>query len=166
MPLGSILRAISKFKEWLYVETVHGEDGYIESEICLPLGHSSLSITYPTSVFDAEMTRFINTNMMGNSNVDGTINCSERNIDILYLQVAGIQHRIEKTSKVSFVKTQELENKIMLQARNDYVSHNNQTLSVRRGEIVYLIHAKIKGWFWIRNKENKEGFIPAAITNL
>lgn len=162
LPLGSIVRAISKFKEWLYVETVHGEDGYIESEICLPLGQSSLSTIHSTPAFGADMTRFLTSN----SNIDDTINYSERNIDVLYLQVAGMQHRIENSSRISLVKVHEVKDEVRLFARNDYISNSNQTLSVRRGEVVHLIHAKIKGWFWIRNKENKEGFIPAAITNL
>ncbi|XP_046391501.1 histone-lysine N-methyltransferase SETD1A [Ischnura elegans] len=38
LPLGMVVNAVFKNKGWLYVQTPHGEEGYVSARVCLPLG--------------------------------------------------------------------------------------------------------------------------------
>ncbi|KAG8223954.1 hypothetical protein J437_LFUL003762 [Ladona fulva] len=38
LPLGMVVNAVFKNKGWLYVQTPHGEEGYVSARACLPLG--------------------------------------------------------------------------------------------------------------------------------
>lgn len=38
LPLGTVVNAIFKNQAWLYVQTPHGQEGYVGYAACLPLG--------------------------------------------------------------------------------------------------------------------------------
>ncbi|XP_058982414.1 uncharacterized protein LOC101897784 [Musca domestica] len=38
LPLGMVINAVFKNQNWLYVQTPHGEEGYVNYNTCLPLG--------------------------------------------------------------------------------------------------------------------------------
>lgn len=38
LSLGMVVNAVFKNQQWLYVQTPHGEEGYILYASCLPLG--------------------------------------------------------------------------------------------------------------------------------
>jgi hypothetical protein len=38
LQLGMVVNAVFKNQNWLYVQTPHGEEGYISYDSCLPLG--------------------------------------------------------------------------------------------------------------------------------
>ncbi|XP_045623060.2 uncharacterized protein [Procambarus clarkii] len=38
LPLGIIVNAVFKTRDWLYVRTAHGAEGYVPYRVCLPLG--------------------------------------------------------------------------------------------------------------------------------
>jgi len=38
LPLGVIVNAVFKIREWLYVRTAHGAEGFVPYHVCLPLG--------------------------------------------------------------------------------------------------------------------------------
>lgn len=90
-----------------------------------------------------------------------TINYSEKNIDVLYLQAVGIRQKQNNALNI------ELKNDycrlIILTIKHDYNSCQMNTLSVKKGDVVFLVHSKIRGWFWVKNEQNEKGFIPAAV---
>lgn len=174
LPLGSILRATSKFREWLHVETVDGENGYVECEACLPLAQSSLPDSIPIWTGDSNSGRG-GVGLAAGSD-DGraghvATDAAERQVDALYLraQAAAIEGREKRRLPLAAHAQIEAdagagnEGVGPLLVRNDYVSDGDHTLSVQRGQLVYLVHAKIKGWLWIRNERHKQGFVPAAV---
>lgn len=38
LPLGMVVNSVFKNQNWLYVQTPHGEEGYVNFDACLPLG--------------------------------------------------------------------------------------------------------------------------------
>lgn len=38
LPLGTVVNAVFKNQAWLYVQTPHGQEGYVGYAACLPLG--------------------------------------------------------------------------------------------------------------------------------
>lgn len=38
LPLGTVVNAVFKNQTWLYVQTPHGQEGYVGYAACLPLG--------------------------------------------------------------------------------------------------------------------------------
>lgn len=38
LPLGTVVNAVFKNQSWLYVQTPHGQEGYVGYAACLPLG--------------------------------------------------------------------------------------------------------------------------------
>jgi len=34
---------------------------------------------------------------------------------------------------------------------------------VKKNEVVFLIHGKIQGWFFVKNKAGEAGYIPSVI---
>lgn len=38
LPLGTVVNAVFKNQQWLYVQTPHGDEGYVMYSSCLPLG--------------------------------------------------------------------------------------------------------------------------------
>lgn len=77
--------------------------------------------------------------------------CSEKSFDKLYLRAAA-------SAKLKGSTRQTL-----LVVCYDYESEKTNTLVVKKGEVVVLLSTQVKGWFWVRNKEGIEGFIPAAV---
>lgn len=77
--------------------------------------------------------------------------CSEKSFDRLYLRAA------------ASAKLRGCTRQTLLVVCCDYDSEKRNTLMVRKGEVVVLLSTQVKGWFWVRNKEGTEGFIPAAV---
>lgn len=77
--------------------------------------------------------------------------CSEKSFDKLYLR-ATASARLRGTTRQT-----------LLVVCCDYASEKRNTLAVKKGEVVVLLSTQVKGWFWVRNKERAEGFIPAAV---
>lgn len=46
---------------------------------------------------------------------------------------------------------------------NDYKAPQENSLSVRKGDVVALLSDNLKDWFWVRSRDGREGFIPAVI---
>lgn len=76
--------------------------------------------------------------------------CGERSVDKLYLRATGgggdtcRRHTLLVISK-------------------DYEGHGRSTLAVTKGDVVALVSGHVKDWFYVRNKEGGEGFIPAVV---
>lgn len=79
--------------------------------------------------------------------------CSERTFDKLYLRAASSAAKFRGSTRQT-----------LLVVCCDYdESEKRNTLAVRKGEVVVLLSTQVKGWFWVRNKDGAEGFIPAAV---
>lgn len=77
--------------------------------------------------------------------------CGERSVDRLYLRAAAI-------SKCKGVR------QTLLVIISDFKGNNEKNgFSVTAGEVVFLLNADVPGWFYVRNKEGAEGYIPAAV---
>jgi len=46
---------------------------------------------------------------------------------------------------------------------SDYKSPGRSALSVNKGDVVSLISSHLKDWFWVRDRDGHEGFIPAVV---
>lgn len=76
--------------------------------------------------------------------------CGEKSVDRLYLRAAA------SAKSQGFRQT-------LLVIDCDYKSLDSNTLNVFKGDVVVLVSAHIRDWFWVRTREGLEGFIPAAI---
>lgn len=46
---------------------------------------------------------------------------------------------------------------------SDFTGSGDNEISVKKGDVVFLLDTQVEGWFYVKNKEGMEGFIPAAI---
>lgn len=77
--------------------------------------------------------------------------CGEKSVDKLYLRATAIGK-----SKMTNRHT-------LLVISKDYKSTCDNTIDVNQGEVVVLLSTHLCGWFWVRNKNGIEGFIPSSI---
>ncbi len=161
LSLGTIVKIVSERNDWLYVQTTYGREGYVKRKTCLPFKAPSLrNRTTKLSIQDSAVADS-SFQKWENHNAKNEINLSERNIDILYLKATGIFRRnIEHKSRKLVMSASE---PIVLIVKYDFVCKSQQTLAVKRGDTVLLIHNHFKGWFWVKNLCAQEGFIPTAV---
>lgn len=76
--------------------------------------------------------------------------CGEKSFDKLYLRAAA-------SAKNRGIR------QTLLVIVCDYQADCKNGLNVAKGDVVVLIDAQVKGWFWVKNKDGAEGFIPAAV---
>lgn len=76
--------------------------------------------------------------------------CGERSVDRLYLRAAAI-------AKNRGVR------QTLLVIVSDFTGSGDNEISVKKGDVVFLLDTQVEGWFYVKNKEGTEGFIPAAI---
>lgn len=51
----------------------------------------------------------------------------------------------------------------LLVISTDYKSSCDNTIDVNKGDVVSLLSTHLYGWFWVRNKNGLEGFIPSVV---
>ncbi|XP_066596835.1 uncharacterized protein [Prorops nasuta] len=171
LPLGTVVNAVFKNQGWLYVQTPHGQEGYVSYSACLPLGILPQPTTGPcwedsTDVFPRPLGNMTDTeklrdtrsecgsrgrnSRMRRSSKDAISACGERSVDRLYLRAAinaktkGYRHTL-------------------LVIRKDYEGQNGNVLSVSKGDVVALLSDHVNDWFFVRSRDGREGFIPAVI---
>lgn len=76
--------------------------------------------------------------------------CGEKSVDRLYLRAAA-------SAKNKGVR------QTLLVISSDYESAGENTINVTKGDVVALLSTHLFGWFWVRNKNGSEGFIPSAV---
>lgn len=176
LPLGMVVNAVFKKESWLYVQTPHGEEGYVTYAACLPLGiipqgedpETSPCWETSTDLFPHPCGNMTDTEKLTqsecgrSSRCDSTnkrrtrrnaqSECGERSVDRLYLRAAA-------NTKVR----REVKRQTLLVIDTDYSGKRKNTISVSAGDVVALISAPVKGWFWVRTRDGSEGFIPASI---
>ncbi|XP_044754465.1 uncharacterized protein LOC123313589 [Coccinella septempunctata] len=170
LPLGMVVNAIFKNEHWLYVQTPHAEEGYVNYAACLPLGiippadddENGPCWEKSTDVFprpsgnisDSEKLSCKSFNADDNRQRRRARNSGnsygEKSVDGLYLKATassrsmGVRHTLLVITK-------------------NYDGMEKNAMKVKEGEVVFLLNSSVQGWFWVRNKEGCEGFIPAAI---
>lgn len=77
--------------------------------------------------------------------------CGERSVDRLFLKAT------------ANAKARATNRQTLLVISTDYQSRGRSTLSVCKGDVVVLISGHLKDWFFVRNKNGDEGFIPAVV---
>ncbi|XP_018310040.1 uncharacterized protein [Mycetomoellerius zeteki] len=172
LPLGTVVNAVFKNQTWLYVQTPHGQEGYVGYAACLPLGILPQPTRGPcwedsTDVFprplgnmtDMEKLRDTRSECGASRGRSGRMRrgprdavsaCGERSVDRLYLRAAA--NARTKGSRYT-----------LLVIRNDYEAHAANALTVSKGDVVALLSDHTNDWFWVRSKDGREGFIPAVI---
>ncbi|KAK0160845.1 hypothetical protein PV328_008211 [Microctonus aethiopoides] len=171
LPLGTVVNAVFKNQSWLYVQTPHGQEGYVGYAACLPLGILPQPTCGPcwedsTDIFPRPLGNMTDTEKIRDSNSEcgareriprgrraarGAISaCGERSVDRLYLRAAA--NARTKGSRQT-----------LLVIRNDYVGRGNNSISVFKGDVVALLSDHIQEWFWVRARDGREGFIPAVV---
>ncbi|KAL4707392.1 hypothetical protein ACJJTC_008577 [Scirpophaga incertulas] len=183
LPLGTVVNAVFKNQQWLYVQTPHAQEGYVMYNACLPLGilpnrtpaqkktpcwESSTDI-YPRPC--GNLTDTEKEQLRGRTRSECRYrphtdrrkldSCAERDFDTLYL----------KTKSVTNITTQDyrVKRQTLMVVNSDYQgSPMNRTLTVDRGDVVVLMQgagvANVDSdWFYVKKKDGSQGYIPAAI---
>ncbi|ENN81973.1 hypothetical protein D910_05053, partial [Dendroctonus ponderosae] len=172
LPLGMVVNAIFRNQNWLYVQTPHAEEGYVAYSSCLPLGiippaqddNSSPCWEKSTDIFPKPSGNMTDTEKMScKSETEDESDfcprtryraafstCGEKSVDRLYLRAAAIAKG--RGSRHT-----------LLVINEDYKSGGEKTLKVARNEVVFLLDVSTKGWFYVKNKEGLEGYIPSAV---
>lgn len=86
---------------------------------------------------------------------DAISTCDEKSVDSLYLRAVANA----RSTRKSVDSTRQT----LLVIGCDYPGNGSETLAVLKGDVVALLSTHLFGWFWVRNREGGEGFIPAAI---
>ncbi|CAH0555890.1 unnamed protein product [Brassicogethes aeneus] len=171
LPLGMVVNAVFKNQHWLYVQTPHAEEGYVSYAACLPLGiipppedtKPAPCWEISTDVFPKPSGNMTDTEKLSSKSDCGGSRCrsrsrhaasacGERSVDRLYLRAAA-----SAKSRGGGVR------QTLLVICTDYGGSCNDGLAVSKGEVVFLLNTKIRGWFYVKNKAGDEGFIPAAV---
>ncbi|XP_057322160.1 uncharacterized protein LOC130665686 isoform X1 [Microplitis mediator] len=171
LPLGTVVNAVFKNQAWLYVQTPHGQEGYVGYAACLPLGILPQPTCGPcwedsTDVFPRPLGNMTDTEKLRDTRSecgarertsrvkrghrDAVSACGERSVDRLYLRAAA--NARTKGSRQT-----------LLVIRSDYEGRGNNSISVSKGDVVALLSDHVQGWFWVRSRDSREGFIPAVI---
>ncbi|CAK9812456.1 hypothetical protein ANTQUA_LOCUS7275 [Anthophora quadrimaculata] len=171
LPLGTVVNAVFKNQTWLYVQTPHGQEGYVGYAACLPLGILPQPTRGPcwedsTDVFPRPLGNMTDTEKLRDTRSecgargrnprvrrgsrDAVSACGERSVDRLYLRAAA--NARTKGSRHT-----------LLVIRSDYESQGGNALSVSKGDVVALLSDHVSDWFWVRSRDGREGFIPAVI---
>lgn len=170
LPLGMVVNAVFKNQRWLYVQTPHAEEGYVNYSACLPLGiipppdddSPGPCWENSTDVFPKPSGNMTDTEKLSSKSGYSSDTyrrpktafsaCGERSVDRLYLRATASSKR-----------NRNLIRQTLLVINGDYTSKEKNTLNVKKGDVVVLLGTYVKGWFWVKNKDGKEGFIPAVI---
>nr|CAI5867092.1 unnamed protein product [Callosobruchus analis] len=169
LPLGTVVNAVFKNRKWLYVQTPHGNEGYVRYAACLPLGiipSEAESGADPTpcwekctDVYPKPSGNMTDTEKLSsksdcdtrvwcrNRSRDVASACGERSVDRLYLRAAAI-------SKSRGVR------QTLLVITSNFEGSGGNEIRVRKGDVVFLLDANVRGWFYVRTKEGAEGYIP------
>ncbi|XP_014474091.1 PREDICTED: uncharacterized protein LOC106744132 [Dinoponera quadriceps] len=170
LPLGTVVNAVFKNQTWLYVQTPHGQEGYVGYAACLPLGILPQPTRGPcwedsTDVFPRPLGNMTDTEKLRDtrsecggarsgrvrrSSRDAVSACGERSVDRLYLRAAA--NARTKGSRHT-----------LLVIRSDYEARGGNALTVSKGDVVALLSDHVSDWFWVRSRDGREGFIPAVI---
>ncbi|KAJ8940500.1 hypothetical protein NQ318_004439 [Aromia moschata] len=170
LPLGMVVNAVFKNQHWLYVQTPHAEEGYVSYAACLPLGiipprdddKPAPCWEKSTDVFPKPSGNMTDTEKLSSKSDCGAGGrcrsrsrtassiCGERSVDRLYLRAAAV-------AKSRGVR------QTLLVIVSDFDGGRDNAISVTKGDVVSLLDANVKGWFYVRSKDGAEGFIPAAV---
>ncbi|XP_070166994.1 LOW QUALITY PROTEIN: uncharacterized protein [Polyergus mexicanus] len=173
LPLGTVVNAIFKNQAWLYVQTPHGQEGYVGYAACLPLGilpHPRQGPCWEdsTDIFPRPLGNMTDTEKLRDTRSecgassgrqsgrvrrctrDAVSACGERSVDRLYLRAA-----VSARTKGS--------RHTLLLIKSDYEAGSANALTVSKGDVVALLSDHISNWFWVRSRDGREGFIPAIV---
>lgn len=166
-----VVNAVFKNQSWLYVQTPHAEEGYVNYKACLPLGILPPRDDEPapcweknSDIFPKPCGNMTDTEKLSSKsecsagrcrsrksrNAAAASSCGERSVDKLYLRAT------------ASAKTQGTRQTLLV-ISSDYSSEEKNTLGVVKGDVVILVSAHLKDWFWVRARDGSEGFIPAVV---
>ncbi|XP_074026346.1 uncharacterized protein [Leptinotarsa decemlineata] len=170
LPLGMVVNAVFKNQHWLYVQTPHAEEGYVSYAACLPLGiipppeddKPTPCWEKSNDVFPKPSGNMTDTEKLSsksdcdegvrckNRSRNAASACGEKSVDRLYLRAAAIARGkgIRQT---------------LLVITTDFKGSGENNMTVKKGEVVFLLDANIKGWFYVKTKEGVVGYIPAVV---
>ncbi|KAG5677735.1 hypothetical protein PVAND_007466 [Polypedilum vanderplanki] len=154
LPLGMILNSIFKIQNWLYVQTPHQEEGYVNFHACLPLGIIQKSQTNSTKCWETSTDIFPNpsgnltdsekeTQNYGGTRSEGrrtpkmrrnpSRTCSEKYLDSLYLlasQPKIIDHSYAQLKKTNNCKVTNFNNFDKLNGDYIQLKHNQEKVNL------------------------------------
>ncbi|XP_050678676.1 uncharacterized protein LOC126974955 isoform X2 [Leptidea sinapis] len=184
LPLGTVVNAVFKNQQWLYAQTPHGDEGYVQYTACLPLGilptRSSLQKKMPcwessTDIYPRPCGNLTDTekDLRDRTRSECTYkrtkryktSCAEKEFDNLYLKTKSVSNisAYDKENATNFSRT-------MIIVNSDYVGSTlNKTLTVFKGDVVVMLEGVRESdvdseWYYVRKIDGSEGFIPASIT--
>ncbi|XP_054258765.1 uncharacterized protein LOC128983491 isoform X1 [Macrosteles quadrilineatus] len=169
LPLGMVVNAVFKNQGWLYVQTPHGEEGYVRYAACLPLGILPPRTPAPcwethTDIFPMPLGNRTDVDKVRSEcggvrtkkhdGRDTMSACGERSVDKLYLRATSARARAGAAATTRHT---------LLVCSSDYEARGRSTLTVSKGDVVALISGHVKDWFYVKDRQGQEGFIPAAV---
>ncbi|CAO1328512.1 unnamed protein product [Diamesa tonsa] len=194
LPLGMVVNSVFKNQSWLYVQTPHGEEGYVSFNACLPLGilpnQRSQSTSKPTPCWESNGDIFPRPcgnltdsekeqQLRGGTRSEGrrtpklkrnNRSCSEKHLDSLYLRAASQPKEKIKDTKINLNATKSIRQTLLAINEN----YSSDTLQVKKGDVVSLLACKeypekdsgnFSQWFYIKNQANQESWIPTNIAD-
>ncbi|GLH02263.1 Uncharacterized protein GBIM_08281 [Gryllus bimaculatus] len=184
LPLGMVVNAVFKNQAWLYVQTPHGEEGYVNYGACLPLGilpppQRSHSNSKPppcwethTDIFpqplgnrtDNEKLRDGTRSECGGARSFSSARRGRYGLERDAVSACG-ERSVDRLylRAAANAKSKGTTRHTLLVIRSDYNSKGRNTLSVSKGDVVALVSGHLKDWFWVRSRDGNEGFIPSVV---
>ncbi|XP_026757794.3 uncharacterized protein LOC113517338 [Galleria mellonella] len=191
LPLGTVVNAVFKNQLWLYVQTPHGEEGYVLYSACLPLGilpnrtperktpcwESSTDI-YPrpcgnlTDIEKEQLRGRTRSECQYRPRIEKKLknSCAEKDFDSLYLRTKSVCSNIDRVAEKENIKELTVKRQTLLVVTSDFKGSDlNKTLSVKQGDVVTLVQGKgvetdmDADWFYVTKRDGSHGFIPAVI---
>ncbi|XP_021918721.1 uncharacterized protein LOC110829371 isoform X2 [Zootermopsis nevadensis] len=183
LPLGMVVNAVFKNQAWLYVQTPHGEEGYVSYAVCLPLGilPPPQRASKPPPCWETHTDIF--PQPLGNRTDSEKIRegtrseCGGRGRCYSHVgrrgRYGGERDAVSACGERSVdrlylraaasAKCKGTTRHTLLVIRSDYNSKGRNTLSVAKGDVVALVSGHLKDWFWVRSRDGSEGFIPSVV---
>lgn len=183
LPLGMVVNAVFKNQAWLYVQTPHGEEGYVSYAACLPLGilPPPQRASKPAPCWETHTDIF--PQPLGNRTDSEKIRegtrseCGGRGRCYSHVgrrgRYGGERDAVSACGERSVdrlylraaasAKCKGTTRHTLLVIRSDYNSKGRNTLSVAKGDVVALVSGHLKDWFWVRSRDGSEGFIPSVV---
>ncbi|XP_054258766.1 uncharacterized protein LOC128983491 isoform X2 [Macrosteles quadrilineatus] len=150
-------------------KTPHGEEGYVRYAACLPLGILPPRTPAPcwethTDIFPMPLGNRTDVDKVRSEcggvrtkkhdGRDTMSACGERSVDKLYLRATSARARAGAAATTRHT---------LLVCSSDYEARGRSTLTVSKGDVVALISGHVKDWFYVKDRQGQEGFIPAAV---
>ncbi|KAF0298568.1 SH3 domain-containing protein Dlish [Amphibalanus amphitrite] len=169
LQLGLVVNGLFKRRQWVYVQTPHSQEGRSPSEAAEP--HPNRTDTeklYENVTSDGRALGLLVQQHVRQQRGQqrarrGHLSPQTRHVSSAFrrlqsVQVAPSRSRLLAPPSGRMVAPR-TNNKAVIW--DGFTSFGRNTLTVRRGDIVILLNTSVGDWFWVKDADGREGYIPA-----